>query len=88
MVYRFHLTYDETLDKLELKYIPTTTTGYTLPPVMYKIVHFNSISNFLFPKEVKVKITIDDIRLKSTLTTNITIKFTKKSFFYKILGFT
>ena len=32
--------------------------------------------------------TIDDIRLKSSLTTNKTIKFTKNSFFYTILGFT
>ena len=42
----------------------------------------------LLPNEVKVNITIDDIRLKSILTTNRTNKFTKKSFFYKIQGFT
>ena len=42
----------------------------------------------LLPKEVKVKITIDDIRLKSNLTTNKTIRFTEKFFFYVILGFT
>ena len=41
-----------------------------------------------FPKEVKVKITIDDIRLVSNLTKNETIKFTKKPFVYVILGFT
>ena len=42
----------------------------------------------LIPKDVKVKITIDDIRVKSILTTNRTIRFTKKSFFYEIQGFT
>ena len=41
----------------------------------------------LLPNEVKVNITIDDVRLRSNLTTNKTIKFTKKSFFYTILGF-
>ena len=33
----------------------------------------------LLPKEVK-KITVDDVGLKSNLTTNKTIKFTKKLF--------
>ena len=35
----------------------------------------------LFPKEVKVDITFQDFRLKSNLTTDKTIKFTRKSFF-------
>ena len=43
--------------------------------------------NFLFPDDVEVNITIDDIRLKSNLTTNKTIRFTKIYFFYTILGF-
>ena len=34
----------------------------------------------LLPKEVKVNITIDDINLKSNLTNNKLIRFTKKSF--------
>ena len=33
------------------------------------------------PDEVKVNITIDDIRLKSNLTTDKTIKVTKKKLF-------
>ena len=37
---------------------------------------------------VKVSVTIDDIRLKSNLKTNQTLFFTEKSFFYTILGFT
>ena len=36
---------------------------------------------------LKVKLTIDDNRLKSKLTTNKTIGL-KKSFLFKILGFT
>ena len=42
----------------------------------------------LFPKEVKVNITNDDIGLKSNLTTDKTIRFIKKFFFYALLGFT
>ena len=42
----------------------------------------------LLPKEVKIIITIDDIRLKSNIATNKTIKFTKKYFFYINIGFT
>ena len=42
----------------------------------------------LLPDELKVKITIDDIRLRSISTTNKTIRFIKKSIFYTILGFT
>ena len=37
---------------------------------------------------VKANITSDGIRLRSISTTNETIKFTKKSFFYTMLGFT
>ena len=32
MVYRFQLTYDEIMDILDLKYIPTKRTGYSLNP--------------------------------------------------------
>ena len=42
----------------------------------------------LLPKAVKLNITIEDVRLKTILTTNKTIRFTKKSFFHPILGFT
>ena len=42
----------------------------------------------LLPKVVKANITIDDIRLRSNLTTNETISVTKSSLFYTILGFT
>ena len=38
--------------------------------------------------DVKVNLTIDDIRLKPILTVNGRIGFTKKSFFFTILCFT
>ena len=69
-------------DILDLAYIPTTTTGKTLPSGIYETSDINFMLKSFFPKEVKVKIEIDDVRLKSNLTTNETKKFTKKSFFY------
>ena len=59
MVYRFQLTYDEIIDILDLKKIPTTTIGYSLPPGMYGIIDNKFMLKFLLPKEVKVKITVD-----------------------------
>ena len=40
----------------------------------------------LLPKEVKVNITVDNIRLKSSLNNNKTLRFTKISFFNTISG--
>ena len=88
MVYRFQLTYDEVIDISDLKYIPTSTIGYTLSPGIYEIIYINLMLKSLLANEVKVNITIDDIRLKSNLTLNKTIKFTKTSFFCIILSFT
>ena len=42
----------------------------------------------LLSKDVKVNFTIDDVRLKSNLTSNRRIKFTRKASFYVILGST
>ena len=41
----------------------------------------------LVPKSVRMNNTIDGSRLKSNLTTKKTIRFTKRSLFYTILGF-
>ena len=84
MVCRLQLTYDEIIDILDVKYIAGSIIGYTLPPGIYEISDFNLMLKSLLPDEVKVKITIDVIRLKSNLTTNKIIKFTKRSFFYII----
>ena len=88
MVYRLQSTYDKSVNILDFKYIPASTKRYTLVPGIYEDTDINMMLKSLFPKEVKVNTTIDDVRLKSNLTTNKTIRFTKKSFFYNILGFT
>ena len=82
------LTYDEIIDVLDLKYIPTKRTGFSLNPGIYEIVDLNNTLKHILPDNVKVSITIDDIRLKSNLKINQTLIFTEKFFFYTILGYT
>ena len=88
LVYRMRLSYDEIMDILDLKYIPTKRTGYSLNPGIYEVVDLNNTLKHILPDNVKINITIDDIRLKSNLKINQTLIFTEKSFFYTILGFT
>ena len=76
------------MDILDLKYIPTKRTGYNLIPVNYEVVDLNNTSKYILPDNVKVNVTIDDIRLKANLKTNQTLIFIEKFFFYTILGFT
>ena len=82
------LTYNEIMDILDLEYIPTKRTGYSLNPGIYEVVDLNNTLKYILPDNVKINITIDDIRLKSNLKNNQTLIFTSKSFFYTILGFT
>ena len=82
------LSYDEIMDILDLKYIPTIRRGYSLNPGIYEVVDLNNTLKHILPNNVKVNITIDDIRLKSNLKINQTLIFTERSFFYTILGFT
>ena len=88
LVYRYQLTYDEIIDILDLKYIPTKRTGYTLEAGIYEVVDLSNTLKYILPDNVKVSITIDDVRLKSNLKINQTLIFTEKSSFYTILGFT
>ena len=88
LVYRMRLSYDEIMDILDLNYIPTRRTGYSLNRGIYDIVDSNNTLNYMLPDNVKVNVTIDDIRLKSNLKINQILIFTEKSFFYTILGFT
>ena len=88
LVYRMRLSYDEIMDILDLNYIPTKRTGYSLNPGIYEVIDLNNTLKHILPDNVKANITIDDIKLKSNLNTNQTLLFTKKSFFYTILGFT
>ena len=88
LVYRMRLSYDEIMDILDLKYIPTKRTGYSLNPGIYEVIDLNNTLKHILPDNVKVNITIDDIRLKSNLKINQTLIFTERSFFYTILVFT
>ena len=88
LIYRMQLTYDEIIDVLDLKYIFTKRIGYSLNPGIYEVVDLINTLKHILPNNVKVNITIDDIRLKSNLKFNQTLIFTEKSFFYTILGFT
>ena len=88
LVYRMQLTYNEIIDVLDLEYIPTKRTGYSLNPGIYEVVDLNNTLKHILPNNVNINITIDDIRLKSNLKINQTLIFTEKSFFYTILGFT
>ena len=81
------LSYDEIMDILDLNYIPTKRTGYSVNPGIYEVIDLNNTLNYILHENVKVSITIDDIRLKSNLKINQTLIFTEKSFFYTILGF-
>ena len=82
------LSYDEIMDILDLTYIPTKRTGYSLNPGIYEVIDLNNTLKYILPDVFKVNITIDDIKLKSNLKNNQTLIFTEKSFFYTILGFT
>ena len=82
------LTYDEILDVLDLKYVPTKKTRCSLNPNIYEVLDSNNILKYILPDNVKVSIKIDDVRLKSNLKNKQTLIFFDKPFFYTILGFT
>ena len=88
LVYRMRLSYDEIMDILDFKYNPTTRTGYSLDPGIYEVVNLNNTSKSILTDNVKVSVTIDDVRLNSNLKIIQTLIFTDKSFSYTILGFT
>ena len=56
LVYRFKLTYDEIIDILDLKYISTKRTGYTLEPGIYEVSDLNNTLKYILPDNVKVSI--------------------------------
>ena len=82
------LTYDEIINILDFKCIPTKGNGYSPNPGLYEVDDLNNTSKYILPDNVKINVTFDDVRLKSNLKTNQTLIFTNKSFFYTILGFT
>ena len=83
LVYRMQLTHIEIIDILDLEYIPTKRIGFSLNPVIYEVIDLNNTLKYILPDNVKVTITIDDIRLKSNLKINQTLIFTEKSFFIR-----
>ena len=52
------------------------------------MVDLNITLKCILPDNVKLSVTIDDVRIKSNIKINQTFSFTEKSFFYTILGFT
>ena len=87
LVYRYQITYDDFINILDLKIFNGSTKKYTLVPSVYEVIDNNFMLESLLSKEVKVNVTIDDVRLKPNLATNKTIRFSKKSFFDTVLGF-
>ena len=88
LVYRFQLTYDEIIDILDLKYIPTKGMGYSIEPNIYNVVDLNKTLKNILPDNVKINVSIDERKYKTDLKINQTLIFTNKSFFYTILRFT
>ena len=67
MVYGFQLTYDEVIDVLDLKYVASRRTGQSRHQGVYEVSKINKILEHILPNNVKLSITIDDIRLKLNL---------------------
>ena len=82
------LTYDEIINILDLKYIPTKRMGYSIEPNIYNVVNLNKILKNILPNNIKINVSIDERKNKTDLKINQTLIFTNKSFFYTILGFT
>ena len=82
------LTYDDIIDILDLKYIPTKRTGYSLNPGIYEVVDLNNTLKHILLDNAKVSVTKDYVRLTSNLKNNQTLIFNEKSFFCTTLGFT
>ena len=88
LVYRMQLTYNEIINILDLNYISTKRTGYSIEPNIYDIVDLNKTLKNISPNNIKINVSIDERKYKTDLKINQTLIFTNKSFFYTILGFT
>ena len=87
-VCRSELTNDQILFVLFIFHVGESTTGYTLSPGTFYTSDFNFMIETLLPSEMKVFFTIDDIRMRSILSTNKAIKFTDKPVFFTMPGLT
>ena len=88
LVYRMQLTYDEIIDILDLKYIPTKRMGYSIEPNIYDVDDLNKTLKNILPFNIYINITIDERKYETDLKINQTLIFTNKNFFYTVLGFT
>ena len=79
MVSKRELTYSEIENIVDMKYIDASTTRYTLEPGIYEFSDNKLLIESLLPSDMKVNINIDDIRLRSNMTTIKTVRFSKKS---------
>ena len=65
MVSRTDITYSEVEYKLDVNYTAASCKRYTLSPGIHEFTDINLLIKSLIPDIVKVRITIDDIRLGS-----------------------
>ena len=65
------------MDILDLNYISTKRTEYSLNPGIYEVIDIYNTLKHILPNNVKVNITIDNIKLKSNLKINQTLIFTE-----------
>ena len=61
LVSRFQLTYDEIIGVLDLKYIPTKRTGYSLNPGIYEKIDMNTTLKHILPDNLKIAVTIETL---------------------------
>ena len=87
MVFRMEVTSSEIIDTLDLRHNGPKATSYTLAPRSYENSDPNLMQKSFLPDDVKVNITIDDIRLRPNFTPLKTIKFTEKVFFLHNIRF-
>ena len=55
LVYRMRLSYDEIMDILDLKYLPTKRTSYSSDPGIYEVIDLNNTLKHILPDNVKKK---------------------------------
>ena len=54
MIYLLELTYDETVERLDIKNTAGSTIGYTSAPRVSEIIDFNLMLKSLLPNDLKV----------------------------------
>ena len=69
IVYGMQFTYNGYISILDTKFFAASFIGYTLPYATYYNGDVDLMLKSSLPIEIKVKITIDDIRRRSNLTT-------------------